>query len=180
MFSGLVRHEYPRGKTPKQADSFISQFMTAKGEFSPSKFWAMGWVHPSQKTWWTRMVSYVTEQLREPLLLSGLYSAVRFNGQVRSVWYPAESLSLLRHTGVVHSRHMHFLHSKREVGFAPHEMYEVSGLPIGELPYEEYVPGTEELHLLKDAPQVYETCWEVLCHYQIRAQITELRARGVT
>jgi len=66
-----VRHKYPRGETLKQANSFINRFMAVKalkGEFSPSEFWAMGWVHSSQKIWWTRMVSYVIEQLREPLL----------------------------------------------------------------------------------------------------------------
>ena len=36
-------------------------------------------------------------------------------------------------------------------------MYEVSGLMIGDAPYEEYVPSTEELHLLKKSdPLVYE------------------------
>ena len=36
-----------------------------------------------------------------------------------------------------------------EIGLALHEMYEVSGLMIGDAPYEEYVPSTEEQHLLK-------------------------------
>ena len=62
-----------------------------------------------------------------------------------------------------------------EMGFALHEMFEVSGLSMGNLPYEEYIPGTKELHLLKDAPQVYETYCEVLCYFYICAQITEGR-----
>jgi len=36
-------------------------------------------------------------------------------------------------------------------------MYEVFGLSMGEMPYEEYIPHTKELHVLKEAPQVYET-----------------------
>ena len=53
------------------------------------------------------------------------------------------------------------------------KMFEVSGLTMGDLPYEEYIPSAEELHLLKrDAPQVYETYWEVLCHFHICAQVT--------
>jgi len=45
-----------------------------------------------------------------------------------------------------------------EIEFALHEMYEVSGLVMGDTLYEEYVPSTEELHLLKkDDPLVYET-----------------------
>jgi len=51
-------------------------------------------------------------------------------------------------------------------------MYEISGLVIGDAPYEEYVPSTEELHLLKKSdPLVYETYWEVLCHFHICGQV---------
>jgi len=48
------------------------------------------------------------------------------------------------------------------MGFALHEMYEVSGLVMEDIPYEEYVPSAEELHLMEDsAPFVYATYWEV-------------------
>ena len=59
-------------------------------------------------------------------------------------------------------------------------MYEVSGMVIGDAPYEEYVPSTKELHLLKKSdPLVDETYWEVLCHFHICGQVTEWRSRGV-
>jgi len=59
------------------------------------------------------------------------------------------------------------------MGLALHEMYEVSGLMIGDAPYEEYVSSTEKLHLLKKSnPLVYETYWEVLCHFHICVQVT--------
>ena len=51
---------------------------------------------------------------------------------------------------------------------------------IGDAPYEEYVPTTEELHLLKkEDPQVYETYWKVLCHFHICGQMTGWRNRGI-
>jgi len=54
----------------------------------------------------------------------------------------------------------------KEMGLALHEMYEVSVLVIRDAPYEEYVPSTEELYLLKKSdPLVYETYWEVLYLY---------------
>jgi len=54
------------------------------------------------------------------------------------------------------------------MGFAFHEMYEVSGLVIGDASLEEYIASTEELHLLKKSdPLVYETYWEVLCHFHV-------------
>lgn len=67
-----------------------------------------------------------------------------------------------------------------ELDLALHEMYEVSVLPIGEILYEEYVPTGEELHLLKlQNPLIYDTYGELLCHYQICAQVTGLRNNGV-
>jgi len=51
-----------------------------------------------------------------------------------------------------------------EMGFALHEMYEVFNLAMGDISYKEYIPGTEELHLIKkDALLVYQIYWEVLC-----------------
>jgi len=35
------------------------------------------------------------------------------------------------------------------MGLALHELYEVSGLVMGDAPHEEYVPTSEELHLLR-------------------------------
>jgi len=37
----------------------------------------------------------------------------------------------------------------RKMGFALHEMFEVSGQSMGDLSSEEYISSTEELHLLK-------------------------------
>jgi len=59
-------------------------------------------------------------------------------------------------------------------------MYEVSGLMIGDAPYEKYVPSTEELHLLKKSdPLVHETYWEVLCQFHIYGQVTGWRSGGI-
>ena len=64
--------------------------------------------------------------------------------------------------------------------FALYEMYEVFGLAMGDIPYEEYVPSVEELHLMEEnAPLVYVTYWEVLCHFHIYAETTGLRSGGV-
>ena len=51
---------------------------------------------------------------------------------------------------------------------------------IGDAPYEEYIPSTEELHLLKKShPLVHETHWEVLCHFHICGQVTAWRSGGI-
>jgi len=56
---------------------FINQFMTAKGDFPKGEIQALGWVHSSNKYWWSRMVSFVLEDLREELIQTNLYAAVR-------------------------------------------------------------------------------------------------------
>ena len=112
---------------------------------------------------WAKMVCFVIKELEEPLLQCGLYHAVR------AVCY-----------GITPSNYNFFAILKKynpdtctfftplgEIGFALHEMFEVAGLS-GNLLYEEYIPSTEELYLLKrDAPQVCETYWKVLCHFHI-------------
>ena len=55
-----------------------------------------------------------------------------------------------------------------ELGMAMHEMHEVSGLPMGEVPYEEFIPGSSELKRLRsEHPTIHETYWELMCHYHI-------------
>src|SRR4051812_16433456 len=57
-------------------------------------------------------------------------------------------------------------------------MQHVSGLPAGEFPYEEHVPPSAELELLKvQDPELYSTYWEVLCHFFIRGE-SKGRGRG--
>src|SRR3954465_13797447 len=52
----------------------------------------------------------------------------------------------------------------REIRISPWEMQHVSGLLAGEFPYEEHVPPSAELELLKvQDPELYSTYCEVLC-----------------
>lgn len=67
-----------------------------------------------------------------------------------------------------------------EMGLALHELYEVFGLPMGEIPCKEYVLTWEELHQLQAQDTLaYDTYWELLCHYHICAQITGLNKNGM-
>src|SRR3954462_110733 len=65
-----------------------------------------------------------------------------------------------------------------EIGISPWEMQRVSVLPAGEFPYEEHVPPSVELELLKvQDPELYSTYWEVLYHFFICEQLKG-RSRG--
>ena len=49
-----------------------------------------------------------------------------------------------------------------------HEMWEVSALPMGSLPYKEYFPCEAELALLeKHESALFETYQELMCHFYI-------------
>jgi len=55
-----------------------------------------------------------------------------------------------------------------EMGLPLHEMWEVSKLPMGSMPYEEYFPTNQELRqLAKDSPELYEVYQELMCHFYI-------------
>ena len=55
-----------------------------------------------------------------------------------------------------------------ELGMALHEMWEVSALRLGSLPYEEYFPCEAELTLLeKQDPALFDTYQELMCHFYI-------------
>ena len=119
---------------------------------------------------------FILEDLKDELLQTGLYTAVW------TVQYGIPQISY--HFFVILERYnietCTFFTPVGEKGLALHEIYEVSGLVMGDIPYEEYVPSAEELHLMEDsAPLVYVTYWKVLCHFHICAEITDLRSGGV-
>src|SRR5438045_7171400 len=56
----------------------------------------------------------------------------------------------------------------------------MSGLPADEFPYEEHVPPSKELELLKvQDPELYSTYWEVLCHFFICGELKGRSRSGV-
>lgn len=67
-----------------------------------------------------------------------------------------------------------------KLGFALHEMFEVSLLSVGELPYEKYVLTIEELDQLKEKDMAaYETYWKMLCNFKICTEISGMRGQGI-
>jgi len=57
LFSFSIKQEFPTGKSPKQAGTFISRFMEVKGDFPQSDFRVPGWVHSTKTSWWPKMVA---------------------------------------------------------------------------------------------------------------------------
>ncbi|XP_020271479.1 uncharacterized protein LOC109846644 [Asparagus officinalis] len=71
-----------------------------------------------------------------------------------------------------------FFTKNGELGLALYEMMKVSGLPIGDVPYQEFFPTTSQLNKMKDRSSVtHETLWELTCHYHIAMAEMETKAR---
>ena len=173
---GLFEKKELVQEMPRPANIFIRQFLATQGEFSTQTFRSPGWICSGEGGWWTRMVDFVLEELKDSLTQSGLTIPV-----------------LATRRGVVQSLHNFFAMLEKynpdsctfftpagELGFALHEMQAVSGLSLGKMPYEEFIPTTEELSLLKVAhPEICATFWELMCHFHICAQVFGMRGGGI-
>jgi len=175
LFPGSRKSEVPVGEIPKLGTTFLNAFMEAEGDY-PVEFRSPGWVHSTERYWWGRMVSFVLTDLGDLLEHVGLYPAVRavqwgIQRSSQNFFGVLERYNPLTGT---------FFTPVGEMGLALHELHEVSGLATRNLPYEEYIPTTEELNLMKKgSPEVYETYWEVMCHFHICGQVTAWRSQGV-
>ena len=100
------------------------------------------------------MVGFILEDLKDELLQTGLYNAVR----AAKYGITQSSHHLFAMLECYNLETCTFFTPIREMRFALHVMYEVSRLVIGDIPYEEYVLSAEELHLMEEsAPLVYVT-----------------------
>ena len=129
LFPGLLRSEYPVGETPQLSTTFINQFMKVRGDF-PVDFRPLGWVHSSDKAWWGKMVGFVLAELE------GLLDQVRLYQAVRAVQYGIPQSShnfygILEHYNPLTGT---FFTPVGEMGLALHELYEASGLVMGDAP----------------------------------------------
>ena len=69
-----------------------------------------------------------------------------------------ERQQLLGHARATQPRDVYIFMPVGEIGLSPCEMQHVSGLPVGAFPYEEHVPPSVELELLKEKdPELYST-----------------------
>ncbi|ONK58444.1 uncharacterized protein A4U43_C09F12830 [Asparagus officinalis] len=123
-----------------------------------------GWVHSLDKLWWTRTTKYVLSRWSEELHACGLYAAIR------STMYglPVSAKHFFALCELYNPDSNTFLTRHGELGLALHEMHKISGLPMGQMLYQEYFPSNHELSQLKDRmPDCYETLWDLTCHYHI-------------
>ncbi|ONK73232.1 uncharacterized protein A4U43_C04F28720 [Asparagus officinalis] len=123
-----------------------------------------GWVHSSDKVWWSRLTDYVLTRWDEELKANGLYAAVRATMYGLTISIPHFLVLLELYNPDTNT----FLMKYGELGLALHEMNNVSGLLMGNMVYQEYFPSNWELHQLKSAtPNCYDTLWDLTYHYHV-------------
>ena len=100
------------------------------------------------------MVGFILEDLKDELLQTSFYTMVR----VVQYGIPQSSRYFFAMLKCYNPKTYTFFTPVKKMGLALHEIYEVSGLVMGDIPYEEYVSSAEELHLMEDsAPLIYAT-----------------------
>jgi len=61
-----------------------------------------------------------------------------------------------------------------DLRLALHEIWEISNLSMGSMPYDEYFPCTMELQQMVDNSKMFETYRELVCHFYICRMSTML------
>lgn len=105
------------------------------------------------------MISFVLSNFEAILKDIGLY------GVIRNIQYglPYNAYYLFSISEMYNLKSRIFFTPIGELGFSLNDIFEVSLLSLGELPYKEIVPTMEELRWMKKHDsQVYKTYWEVM------------------
>ena len=141
LLPGLMTKDVPAGEMPYMANTFVNYFMAVGGNYPASDFRAPGWVRSSPNQWWSNLTSFILATCEAPLKRYELFDAVKATGLGLDIHIPNFFAILERynpHSGT-------FFTPVGEMGLSLHEMWEVSKLPMGSLPYEEYFPCDQEL-----------------------------------
>ncbi|ONK55343.1 uncharacterized protein A4U43_UnF4580 [Asparagus officinalis] len=164
----------PRNEFLASASTLKNRLTALGREMPATRHRFYGWVHSLDKLWWARMTKYVLSRWSEELHACGLYTAIR------STMYglPVSAKHFFALCELYNPDSNTFLTKHRELGLALHEMHKISGLPMGQMLYQEYFPSNHELSQLKDRmPDRYETLWDLTCHYHIALAQSEPLAK---
>jgi hypothetical protein len=160
--------EIPANESATQAGTFRNRFFDVRGQFPGKNFRTFGWTHSTASGWWTQATEFILDEYADFLRKCDLYVPIR----ATKFGIKTNAHSFYGVLELYNPDSCTFFTPHGELGLALHEMHEVSGLSMGEVPYEEYVPRHQELKLLEQThPAIVETYWEVICHYHICMQV---------
>ncbi|XP_020272747.1 uncharacterized protein LOC109847926 [Asparagus officinalis] len=171
----LGQDNIPQNEKIVQANTVKNRLAAAGKRLPRETFRCYGWVHYSgNKWWWTRMTQYVLKRFGRELAGLGLDVPIRatMHGLQSSV---SHFLCLFE---IYNPDTNTFFTKNGELGLPLHEMMQVSALPMGDVPYQEFFPTTNQLIKMKDSSTAtYDTLWELTCHYHIAMAEMEPKAR---
>ncbi|ONK60101.1 uncharacterized protein A4U43_C08F14250 [Asparagus officinalis] len=164
----------PRNEFLATASTLKNRLAALGREMPATRHRFYGWVHSLDKLWWTRMTKYVLSRWGEELHACGLYAAIH----ATMYGLPVSARHFFALYELYNPDSNTFLTRQGELGLALHEMHRISGLPMGQMLYQEYFPSNHELSQLKDRmPDRYETLWDLTCHYHIALAQSEPLAK---
>jgi len=138
LYPGNVSHDVPVGENPTKVSIFLNQFMNARGNYLANylatNFRTQGWVSVFKQQWWSSLTLNVLEVFTDDLIGLGFYKAVRATYFGINISIPTFYAILEMYCPVSGI----FFTLVGELGMALHEIWEVSNLPMGPLPCEEY------------------------------------------
>ncbi|ONK66765.1 uncharacterized protein A4U43_C06F11710 [Asparagus officinalis] len=154
----------PKGEIFTVANTVRNRLVALGREMPATGHRCYGWVHSSDRLWWTHLSHYILDRFGEDLKAGGLYAAVRATTYGLTMSVP-HFLALLE---LYNPNANTFLTKHGELGLALHEMYKISSLPMRNMIYQEYFPSNKELQQLKSrTPNRYNTFWDLAYHYHI-------------
>lgn len=72
-----VNKDYLVSEAPYRANIFLNRFMTIKEQYPPQNFRTPGWIHSTNKMWWSMIVRLMMSTFEAILEDLGLYGVTR-------------------------------------------------------------------------------------------------------
>ncbi|XP_020250822.1 uncharacterized protein LOC109828202 [Asparagus officinalis] len=164
----------PQNELMIRANTVKNKLARVGRELPIPRFRCYGWVHSLPDKWWARMTKYVLHRWDQELRDLGLYAPIR--ASMHGLPVSADHFMALFESYIPETNT--FLTKYGELGLPLHEMMKVSGLPLGNTPYQEYFPNNRQLMKMKKAcSPAYDILWELTCHYQIAIAKIEVKSK---
>ncbi|ONK73212.1 uncharacterized protein A4U43_C04F28450 [Asparagus officinalis] len=160
----------PRNEFLASASTLKNRLADLGREMPAARHRFYGWGHS--------MTKYVLSRWSEELHACGLYAAVR----ATMYGLPVSAKHFFALCELYNPDSNTFLTRQGELGLALHEMHRISGLPMGQMLYQEYFPSNHELSQLKDQSNSGEAICELapLTSSEVNGLLKKIDAHSYT
>lgn len=157
LLLGIIFRDISVDESFNMARTFQNELVKNKGECPAKNFSAPGCIHVGVKDWWALLTGFVLTKFEKELSNIGFFNVVRAT-QYGIDTNPALLFVVLE---LYNPTTDTFFILDGKMGFTLHEMWQILGLPIRDVSYEEYFFGTEEFEILASRDSaLYHTLWD--------------------